>query len=163
MSTLFQYLFAALDAQKGFFLTTAIGSVVRVVLLLVLIPRYNYVGPAIAFVCAEILTVGLWIFQMHKLGYPAHLASVLWRPLAGGAAMSFDHDEMGLVAKSKGILNLGIPYTLFAGEIRWATTYEAVPYPLALAGLLFGYSEWSMRVKTSGYSQKVSMTSRIAA
>jgi len=88
MSTLFQYLFAALDAQKGFFLTTAVGSVVRVVLLLVLIPRYNYVGPAIAFVCAEILTVGLWIFQMHKLGYAAHLVSVLWRPLAGGAAMA---------------------------------------------------------------------------
>jgi hypothetical protein len=60
--------------------------------------------------------------------------------------MSFDHDEMGLVAKSRGIFNLGIPYTLFAGEVRWITTYEAVPYPLALAGLLFGYSEWSMRL-----------------
>jgi O-antigen/teichoic acid export membrane protein len=57
-------------------------------LLLVLIPHYNYVGPAIAFVCAEVLTVGLWIFQMHKLGYAAHLVSVLWRPLAGGAAMA---------------------------------------------------------------------------
>jgi hypothetical protein len=60
--------------------------------------------------------------------------------------MSFDHDEMGLVAKSRGIFNLGIPYILFAGEVRWLTTYEAVPYPLALAGLLFGYSEWSMRL-----------------
>ena len=33
ISTLFQYLFAALDAQKGFFVTTEIGSVVRVTLL----------------------------------------------------------------------------------------------------------------------------------
>jgi O-antigen/teichoic acid export membrane protein len=88
MSTLFQYLFAALDAQKGFFVTTMIGSVLRVALLLALIPHYNYVGPAIAFVCAETLTVGLWIFQMHKLGYPAHLGNVLWRPLAAGAAMA---------------------------------------------------------------------------
>ena len=62
------------------------------------------------------------------------------------AYMSFDHDEMGLVAKSKGILILGFPYTSFAGLIRWLTTYEAVPYPLALTGLLFGYSEWSMRL-----------------
>jgi Dolichyl-phosphate-mannose-protein mannosyltransferase len=62
------------------------------------------------------------------------------------AYMSFDHDEMGLVAKSKGILILGFPYTSFAGLIRWLTTYEAVPYPLALSGLLFGYSEWSMRL-----------------
>jgi len=88
ISTLFQYLFAALDAQKGFFVTTMIGSVLRVTLLVSLIPHYNYVGPAIAFVCAEMLTVGLWIFQMHKLGYPAHLGNVLWRPLAAGAAMA---------------------------------------------------------------------------
>jgi O-antigen/teichoic acid export membrane protein len=88
ISTLFQYLFAALDAQKGFFVTTVIGSVLRVTLLISLIPHYNYVGPAIAFVCAETLTVGLWIFQMHKLGYPAHLGNVLWRPLAAGVAMA---------------------------------------------------------------------------
>jgi hypothetical protein len=61
------------------------------------------------------------------------------------AFMSFDHDEMGLVTKSKGIYTLGFPYTPFAGEARWATTYEAVPYPLALFGL-FGYSEWTMRL-----------------
>jgi O-antigen/teichoic acid export membrane protein len=88
ISTLFQYLFAALDAQKSFFVTTMIGSVLRVALLLSLIPHYNYVGPAIAFVCAETLTVGLWVFQMHKLGYPAHLGNVFWRPLAAGAAMA---------------------------------------------------------------------------
>jgi O-antigen/teichoic acid export membrane protein len=87
MSTIFQYVFAALDAQKSFFVTAAIGSVVRVVLLVVLIPRYNYVGPAMAFVCAEMLTVGLWIYRMAKIGYPAHLGNVLWRPLAAGAVM----------------------------------------------------------------------------
>ena len=38
--------------------------------------------------------------------------------------MSFDHDEMGLVTKSKGIYKLGFPYTTSAGEIRWPTTYE---------------------------------------
>jgi 4-amino-4-deoxy-L-arabinose transferase-like glycosyltransferase len=60
--------------------------------------------------------------------------------------MSFDHDEMGQVAKSKGIFSLGFPYIMAAGEVRWTTTYEAVPYPLALFGFLFGYSEWSMRL-----------------
>ncbi|MEO7167957.1 MAG: polysaccharide biosynthesis C-terminal domain-containing protein [Spartobacteria bacterium] len=88
MSTIFQYLFAALDAQKRFFVTTAIGSSLRIILLVLLIPNYNYVGPAIAFVCAEVFTVGLWIYQMQKLGYPAHLANVLWRPLAAGVAMA---------------------------------------------------------------------------
>ncbi len=87
MSTIFQYLFAALDAQKSFFLSTMIGSAIRIALLVSLIPHYNYVGPAIAFVCAETLTVGMWIFQMHRLGYPTHLANMLWRPLAAGAIM----------------------------------------------------------------------------
>jgi len=60
--------------------------------------------------------------------------------------MSFDHDEMGLVVKSKGVLKLGFPYTSYAGYPRPLTTYETVPYPLALSGFLFGYSEWSMRL-----------------
>jgi len=87
ISTLFQYLFAALDAQKSFFVMTAIGSSLRVVLLLSLIPSFHFVGPAIAFFCAEVLTVGLWIYQLYKLGYPAHLVNILWRPIAAGLVM----------------------------------------------------------------------------
>jgi hypothetical protein len=60
--------------------------------------------------------------------------------------MSFDHDEMGIISKSYGIYKLGFPHLVFAGTIRPATTYEAVPYPLALSGLIFGHSEWSMRL-----------------
>ena len=87
MSTIFQYLFAALDAQKKFFASTLLGSILRVILLVSLIPHYNFVGPAIAFVIAEIFTVGAWIYQLNKLSYPAHLARTLWRPLIVGTAM----------------------------------------------------------------------------
>jgi hypothetical protein len=82
--------------------------------------------PYLLLVLIMFLGLGL---RFHDLGY-----------------MSFDHDEMGLVAKSNGIFSLGFPYTMFAGEVRWLTTYEAIPYPLALSGLLFGYSEWAMRL-----------------
>ena len=61
-------------------------------------------------------------------------------------AMSFDQDEYGLVLKSKGIWELGFPFYRVAGEIRPATSYELVPYPLAIATLLFGDSEWAMRL-----------------
>jgi hypothetical protein len=64
----------------------------------------------------------------------------------GLAYMSFDHDEMGLITKCKGIYRLGFPYGVYAGQVRWATTYEACYYPLALSGLIFGFSEWSMRL-----------------
>ena len=82
--------------------------------------------PYLSLVLIMFLGLGL---RFHDLGY-----------------MSFDHDEMGLVAKSRGIFSLGFPYTIFAGEVRWLTTYEAIPYPLALSGLFFGYSEWAMRL-----------------
>ena len=82
--------------------------------------------PYLLLVAIMLLGFGL---RYHNLGY-----------------MSFDHDEMGLVTKSKGIFKLGFPYGMFAGEVRWATTYEACYYPLALSGWIFGYSEWAMRL-----------------
>lgn len=61
--------------------------------------------------------------------------------------MSFDHDEMGVIQKSRGVFVRGYPYTEYYGNvIRPATTYELVPYFLATMGKLFGYSEWSMRL-----------------
>lgn len=87
LSTLFQYLFAALDEQKRFFLSTCIGSGLRIILLFLLIPRFGFVGPAAAFVCAETVIVGIWMFQLSQLGYPPKLSNVIWRPLAGGVAM----------------------------------------------------------------------------
>jgi hypothetical protein len=91
--------------------------------------RQSELRPALPYLLlVAIMGLGLGL-RYHNLGY-----------------MSFDHDEMGLIAKSKGIYNLGIPYAVVAGQIRWITTYEAVPYPLALSGLIFGYSEWSMRL-----------------
>ena len=88
MSTIFQYLFAALDEQKKFLVSTMIGSSLRIVLLVALIPRYGFVGPSIAFVCSETVIVGIWIYQISKIGYPARLGSLMWRPLAAGAAMA---------------------------------------------------------------------------
>ena len=63
-------------------------------------------------------------------------------------AMSFDHDEYGLVQKSKGVLELGFPFTRLAGEIRPATTYELVPYFLAAFRFFFGEAEWAMRLSS---------------
>ncbi len=87
VSTLFQYLFAALDEQKNFFISTLIGSVLRVGLLIALIPRNVYVGPALAFVCSEVVVVGLWIYQLSKMGYRLSFNQVFLRPLLGGIAM----------------------------------------------------------------------------
>lgn len=88
MSTLFQYVFAALDEQAKFLASTMVGSTLRIVLLVTLIPKFGFVGPSIAFVCGETVVVGIWIFQISKLGHPARLGSLMWRPLAAGTAMA---------------------------------------------------------------------------
>ncbi|MEO8044945.1 MAG: glycosyltransferase family 39 protein [Spartobacteria bacterium] len=87
---------------------------------------FDQLLPYLILILIMFLGLGL---RYHALGY-----------------MSFDHDEMGQIAKSKGIFSLGFPYTLAAGEVRWTTTYELVPYPLALFGFLFGYTEWALRL-----------------
>jgi O-antigen/teichoic acid export membrane protein len=88
LSTLFQYLFAALDEQKRFLASTCLGSGLRILLLVLLIPRFGFAGPALAFASAETVIVGIWIFQLKRLGFPANLGNVVWRPLAGGVAMT---------------------------------------------------------------------------
>ena len=86
--------------------------------------------PYLLFVAIMLLGFGL---RYHNLGY-----------------MSFDHDEMGLVNPSKGIFKLGFPYNVFAGEVRWLTTYEASPLPASSVRLdlwLFGVVDAVARLR----------------
>ena len=88
LSTLFQYLFAALDQQKRFLVSTCIGSAVRLLLLVALIPLLGFVGPAAAFLSAETIIVTIWMVQLARLGVRAKLTDVIWRPLTAGVAMA---------------------------------------------------------------------------
>src|SRR5713101_5158459 len=88
LSTLFQYLFAALDQQKRFLVSTCVGSTLRLLLLVALIPLLGIVGPAVAFLCAETVIVTIWMVQLARLGFRAKLSDVIWRPLIAGVAMT---------------------------------------------------------------------------
>jgi len=88
LSALFQYLFAALDQQKRFLVSTCVGSTLRLLLLVALIPLLGFVGPAAAFLCAETVVVTIWMVQLARLGVRPKLGDVVWRPLTAGAAMA---------------------------------------------------------------------------
>ena len=88
ISTLFQYLFAALDQQKRFLWSTCAASALRIILLVILVPKYGFIGPSIAFVSSEVVIVAIWMIQLARLGFHAKLGDIIWRPLAGGIAMS---------------------------------------------------------------------------
>lgn len=89
LSTLFQYLYAALDEQKRFFVLTCVGSSLRFLLLVVFIYFFGFIGPGIAFACGEITIVTLWMIQLARLGISAKLGDIIWRPLIAGVAMAF--------------------------------------------------------------------------
>jgi O-antigen/teichoic acid export membrane protein len=87
VSTLFQYLFAALDQQRRFLWSTCAASALRIILLVILVPKYGFIGPAIAFVCSEVVIVAIWMIQLARLGFHAKLGDIIWRPLAAGIVM----------------------------------------------------------------------------
>lgn len=150
LSTIFQYVFAALDAQKSFFVTTLIGSSLRLVLLLSLIPHFHFVGPAIAFVCAETFTVALWMVQLHRLGYPAHAFQILWRPIAAGIVMAtilYLVLDAPLALKILGALGSLLAYGLVLLGLRTFSTEEIHH---AREGIAFVYpfvESWAKKLK----------------
>ena len=87
LSTLFPYLFAALGEQKRFFFSTCTSSALRLLLLITLIPTLGLIGPPIAFLCSEMTVVGIWVVQLHRLGFPVRFLQISWRPLVSGAVM----------------------------------------------------------------------------
>jgi O-antigen/teichoic acid export membrane protein len=88
LSTLFQYLFAALDQQSRFLWATCAASGLRIILLVILIPKYGFIGPSITFVCSEVVIIAIWTIQLARLGFRAKLGDIIWRPLVAGSAMA---------------------------------------------------------------------------
>jgi O-antigen/teichoic acid export membrane protein len=68
--------------------STCVGSTLRLLLLVALIPLLGFVGPAAAFLCAETAVVTIWMVQLARLGFRAKLSDVIWRPLTAGVAMT---------------------------------------------------------------------------
>jgi O-antigen/teichoic acid export membrane protein len=87
VSPLFQYVFAALDQQRRFFVSTCVSFTLRLILLFVLIPIFGFVGPALAFLCTETAIVMIWTVQLRRLGYPAGLFNLIWRPIVAAGCM----------------------------------------------------------------------------
>jgi O-antigen/teichoic acid export membrane protein len=150
LSVLFQYLFAALDEQKRFLFSTCVSSVIRVGLLVILIPRLGFVGPAVAFVCAETFIVGLWIYQLARLGYPPNLGQVFLRPLIAGGAMAlvlFVARDASLIWQIGAAVLGGIVYL---GALFLLKTFSTEEIGQAREGIAFVspfIESWSKKLK----------------
>jgi Dolichyl-phosphate-mannose-protein mannosyltransferase len=66
--------------------------------------------------------------------------------LWGLVDVSFAHDEASMARFSEGILKLGLPTVTNGGYKKWLTTYELVPYPMALSSLILGQTVFAYRL-----------------
>jgi O-antigen/teichoic acid export membrane protein len=150
LSTLFQYLFAALDQQKRFLASTCVGATLRVLLLVTLIPPLGFVGPAAAFLCAETAIVAIWMVQLARLGVRARLSDVIWRPLAAGVAMTL----VLFAAREATVLwqlgAAGLAIVVYALMLLALKTFSAEEMRHAREGLAFFHpfvTSWAKKLK----------------
>ena len=66
--------------------------------------------------------------------------------LDGLSFQSLTHDEVGMVLQAEGIIDKGYPYKMIGSIKKLLTTYEVLPYPIALSIALFGLSDFSVRL-----------------
>ncbi|MGH7879002.1 MAG: glycosyltransferase family 39 protein, partial [Candidatus Binataceae bacterium] len=64
----------------------------------------------------------------------------------GLAKPAMSHDEVSVVRMANGVLKLGFPYMMTGSYVRYAATYELLPYPITLFKLLFGDSVFVLRM-----------------
>lgn len=150
LSTLFQYLFAALDQQKLFLINTCIGSVVRLLLLVALIPPFGFVGPSIAFVCGETVVVALWMMQLGRLGFSAHFFSISWRPLIAGAAMGWLLYATRSAPLPMALVAAALSLLVYGGLLFVLKTFSAEELQHAREGVNFVspfITAWSKKIK----------------
>jgi O-antigen/teichoic acid export membrane protein len=136
-STLFPYLFAALDEQRRFLWSTCGCSLLRVFLIIILVPSCGFLAPCIGFLISEFVLVGIWIAQLAALGLKLSLGEVLWRPLLGsivmGLILSVSRDFSLVRQASCGILSL----VLYWAVVLLLKTLSPQELSMAKEGLRF--------------------------
>ena len=109
VSSPFPFLLTALDRQRFLMVSSVFSLALRIVLNLLLIPSYGYMGPCIAFFASETVMLIIWAAKLERLGFPLGLVGVVWRPLLAsfgiGGALYF--------CKGASLLLL-VPATAFA-------------------------------------------------
>jgi O-antigen/teichoic acid export membrane protein len=77
----------AIDKEKAFAVATGLGLVFNVVLNLLLIPFFSFIGSAIAVLLTEILFLALYYINFRKKGYSLNVKNIGIVPLIAGSTV----------------------------------------------------------------------------
>jgi O-antigen/teichoic acid export membrane protein len=87
LSTPFPFLLTALNRQRFLFITSAAALGLRVVLDLVLVRYFNFLGPCVALIVTESMVLAAWVSGVWEAGFTLNPFDIFWRPLAASAVM----------------------------------------------------------------------------
>ena len=81
------YLLNAIDRQKLFTLTSGITTIFNILLNVILIPKYSYIGAAVATLISEILSFSMIYYLTSKNKFSINLAKIVAKPIIANIAM----------------------------------------------------------------------------
>ena len=83
------YLFTAMGKQRLYTICTGTCLGINILLDLLLIPSYNYIGASIATLISEAILFMVGLYLLQKEGYRVFLVRLLWKPVTGSLIMGF--------------------------------------------------------------------------
>src|SRR5262249_7035050 len=96
---------------------------------------------------SRVLTWEKWRGWVSQNGFWIALGVIVLCSLAmrlhGLTTFSLDQDDILIRNYTMGIFDRGFPSLNFYNRVLYLTTYELVPYPIALSCLIFGWSDWA--------------------
>ena len=87
VTSTFPYLFIALGRQGLYTFSTGFCLVVNILLDVILIPSYGFLGACIGTLVAEMSLFAMGTVFLARLGYRLHFVSAIWKPLVSGSIL----------------------------------------------------------------------------
>ncbi|MBI2134224.1 flippase [Candidatus Woesearchaeota archaeon] len=88
VSAISGYLLNAINKQLTFTIITGLAAILNIIINLILIPKYSYLGAAIATVATELIVLVLLFDQAQKSGYRISILRTLIKPTIAALAMT---------------------------------------------------------------------------
>ena len=136
-SSLLPFLFTALGLQRLFLITATAGFVIRVLLNVLLIPAYNYIGSCVAIAISESIVLGIGIVGLWHSGIPLPLLRLLWRPILGSILMGSVLYYFNAVSLLVAVPVFVMAFALYAGVLIALRAFSSEELRLAKEGIGF--------------------------
>ena len=88
LNYLMGYLLNSIDKQKLFTITTGTATALNILLNLILIPMYGYIGAGITTVISELLNFSMLYYFTNKNNFPVSMPKLMLKPLAAALIMA---------------------------------------------------------------------------